>query len=212
MERIRKMFYFGFVQTALLNIADHPEVLDWYRKIHLTPKVEPYGTARDFLPMVETLVELTSEDDTLYKQLNGFKVVSGTSHLREDDDGQPLAVVYLRTGADMDEVIGKFVDRFAGFEPSGKLQYNMQHGPIVYSSVGDSQFKRALGNDLPKYYDHRTNFARLWENPDREEPEWYDYFRRPFQEAVARITPKHDTVSGFEIMIWDFFDKLRFGK
>ncbi len=161
-EMVRR--YPGFAKGF---IAEHPEVLNYYRKIHLQPIPSQIPAA------VGSLVDLLIGQEEVLKLVSQFKVITGTSHL-EYQSSQPYIVVYLQPDVSLEQVKHYFVTQFKDFKPSERiLRFNQQEGAIVFSAVGDGLFKELLQaqNMLPFYYEEQTNFAvpnplpKFHENP-----------------------------------------------
>lgn len=183
LNKMFKLFRGQYVHTALLNIKDHPQVLNNDKKIHLQPKPQ------DLLKVVEILARSLSQDDNLYKQVDQFKVNSSSAFLKSATS-QPLVVVYLMANSDMDQLIASFVDKFAGFTASGGIpRYNQQHGPIVFSAEGDGTLKDWLKRygELDRFYDPATNHSKLKPQIEHFSPTMADLLKRPLEESFASL-------------------------
>lgn len=183
LNKMFKLFRGQYVHTALLNIKDHPQVLNSDRKIHLQPKPQ------DLLKIVEILARSLSQDDNLYQQVNQFKVTSNSAFLKSATS-QPLVVVYLMANADMDQLIASFVDKFADFTASGGIpRFNQQHSPIVFSAEGDGTLKDWLKRygELDRFYDAHTNYSGLKPQIEHFSPTMADILKRPIEESFASL-------------------------
>ena len=145
--------YPGFVKGS---IVQHPEVLDFNKKIHLQP------IPSQIPAVVSSLVDLLIDQEAVFRSVGQFKIVTRTSHLTYQSS-QPYIVVYVQPNASLDEIRTPFVEQFKDFKPAERaLRFNQQDGPIVFTAVGDGLFKEYLSSHrmLPIYYDEQTNFVR----------------------------------------------------
>lgn len=63
LNKLDSIFRGSYINTALLNIRDHPEVLSTNRKIHLQPQ------PKDLLKVVEVLAKSIAGEEDLYQLL-----------------------------------------------------------------------------------------------------------------------------------------------
>lgn len=136
-------------------IGSHPEVLDFWNKVHLQPLP---GQVPD---VTRALVKLLIDEEEVFQSVDSFKIITKTAHLSYIS-GQPYIVVYLTPGVPLAQVRPHFIRQFSNYPPAQRvLEFNQQDGPILFTAIGDGQFKNILSTHdmIDLYYDHQTNYA-----------------------------------------------------